>query len=85
MTDTAEQVASAGGSTNRHLKDAIKSKVMEVNAGYFDYFHCKTVNCQGSLSFNAKFLHGDDQTVWSILNHMAFCMVCLFSREIPWS
>ena len=30
MTDTAEQVASAGGSANRHLKDTIKSKVLEV-------------------------------------------------------
>ncbi|XP_065072400.1 vinculin-like [Rhopilema esculentum] len=30
MTDTAEQVASAGGSTSRHLKDTIKSKVREI-------------------------------------------------------
>jgi len=30
MADTAEQIATAGGKTNRHLKDAIKSKVMEL-------------------------------------------------------
>lgn len=75
MAETADRVASAGGATNRHLKDAIKSKVLEVRIR-----QCKTNS--GDVRWNVIFKAISIQKQCSMLERRPWMTQVFWGRVV---